>query len=745
MHLNFFKIDLPFSEFQIQEAPYTEESFQSLKAQFNKKASFFRYGNSIFVSPSVGFDNELGALQTVKVEEHPEIVRSLIRHMIFRAFRDDENTKGLLPESFSPLVFHSRKNSHDPIREFLPTNLQSSIQYPRTHQVHVRSIYSNGEYQFGLVIKGRHTWRLARNLRDVIDDGYDIVGKTVIESIPREGLENVLTDDDVVLGQVESHDDRTASILTNKGTAKRDLDTLYLQKTHVQIKGYLEAKIGKQKTNAVFSAVKNSREKSQSDEFSEIAALARWFSSKEYRNNDGFCFSVTTQPAVDCSGIQLESTNLVFDISPGASKPGVLAGLKTHGPFDSSRYPNKKFRILAVFHRRNHGAATSFIGSLVNGLPDSRYFQQGLKDLFRLHEVELVMKQTTASFAEDYEQAIDKAVQENAEDGFHVALVECPEGCEKLPIKANPYYRAKARLMSYGIPVQGVKESHLRKTSTQLAYTLGPVALQIYAKSGGIPWILPSSQSTDAELVIGIGNSIFRKNSWTGVDQSRVVGLTTFFNGDGRYLLGHESRTVPYSEYFEELLNSMKRSLSAIAEEYGWKKGQTVRLVFHVFKPLKNTEIAVVEQLVSELGYDVIYAFVTISKKHPWMLLSSLSITKNECFAGEAKRGDTFIIDQNSCLVQLQGDKDRPNRRQSLPDPVLIKIHEKSTYRDLPYITQQVLDFSFLNWRSFYPGELPAPIFYSDLMAGLSQKLSKIDGWNPTMLDKHFRRKTWFL
>lgn len=746
MYLNFFKIKLAFEEFQIQEKPFSEEFFEEIKTNYNNVASFFRYGDSIYISPSIGFNKDLGNLRTIRVGEHPEIVRSLIRHLLFRSFRDDEKTKGMLLESFSPLSFFSRQDRHDPIRKHLPDELKQIIQYPRVHEVYVKSICPDKSHQFGILIKGRHTWRLNRNLYEMVKDGFDIIGRTVLETIPFRGLEGILADDESVLGQVQQHDGLYAQIMTNEGIVKREIRSLHLQKTPEQIRGYLKTKIGVLKTNAVFSSIKEYRDTtSASCEFTEIMRLARWFSNKEYRNNDGFCFSITTEVAYKSTGIQLEPTKLVFDISPGASKSKVLTGLQSHGPFDSSRYPNKKFKILAIFHSRQHGSVTSFIGKLINGIPDSKYYQQGFRDLFRLHDVEFDLRPIAAIFPEDYEKAIDQAIKENTGEGYNIALVECPDGSENVPIAHNPYYRSKVRLMSYGIPVQCVKESHLRRSSQQLAYTLGPIALQIYSKSGGVPWILPSSQSTDAELIIGIGNSIYRKNNWTGVEQSRVVGLTTFFNGDGRYLLGQESRTVAYRDYFSELLASLKRSLSNIAEEYGWEEGQTLRLVFHVFKPLKNTEIEVVECLIGELGFEVIFAFVTISRIHPWILHSGLTESRGQTLVEEAKRGDTFIIDHNSCLLQLCGKSDRPNWKQGLPTPVLVRIHEKSTYNDLPYITQQILDFSYLNWRSFFPSELPASIFYSSIMAKLSQRLEMVEGWNSTMLDKHFRRKTWFL
>lgn len=109
------------------------------------------------------------------------------------------------------------------------------------------------------------------------------------------------------------------------------------------------------------------------------------------------------------------------------------------------------------------------------------------------------------------------------------------------------------------------------------------------------------------------------------------------------------------------------------------------------------------------------------------------------------ERADNLILDSHNCLVQLRGDKDRPNRKHRPPFPVLIRIHERSTYKDLKFITQQIHDFSYLSWRSFYPSETPVTSFYSSLIAAESGKLQRIPGWNTRFLDMHFRRKQWFL
>ena len=75
---------------------------------------------------------------------------------------------------------------------------------------------------------------------------------------------------------------------------------------------------------------------------------------------------------------------------------------------------------------------------------------------------------------------------------------------------------------------------------------------------------------------------------------------------------------MPYNEYFYELLEGLKRSIGHLAEEYGWKQDDNVRLVFHVFKPVKNIEVEVVDQLVrSYPQFHIKHAFVTVSRDHP--------------------------------------------------------------------------------------------------------------------------------
>jgi hypothetical protein len=747
MITNFFKIEFSFTEFNVQRVDYSEERLNSLRRTHNANASFFRNGDHIYISPRKGAGLSIGENVRLPVEGNVRIVEQLIRHLIFRVFRDAFPDR--LPEGFAPLRFPSKLEKHDLLAPLVPKNLQGLITYSPVNEVHVRSVVENGRTIFGILPQSHRRWRFSSTLAQLHKEGFSFLGATVLRTVPIPGLSGILAPDESVVGEIERVDGEFGIVLTNQESERLPLEELYLQRNREQIGKYLAFRLGDAKATTIFEKLREKHKEhgTQSVLFGETVSIAGWFARQTYENDDGFTFSITRNSTLGNNGIKLEPTRLVFDYGPGASDSKPFAGLMKYGPFDSSKFDRKQPRFLAIFHERNRGAATQFLAQLIDGIPNSAYFKSGLRDLFRLHDINYTLKEIRGQFPENYEQAIDEAVKESGTNRFDLALVECADGSRTFPITHNPYYRAKARLMSFGIPVQCVKESHLRRNSQQLGYTLGPVALQVYAKLGGIPWLLPGSQSVDAELVVGIGNTIHRPNLWSGAEQSRVVGLTTFFLGDGRYIMGQELKSVPYKDYFAELLRSLEESLTYVSQEYGWKDGKTVRMVFHVFKPLKNIEIDAISELVKRFSrYSIRFAFVTVSTLHPWMMFGDTNTGQDGKWnVTLCERGANLILDNHSCLLQSRGEKDRPNKQHRPPFPELVRIHEKSTYTDLPFITQQVLDFSYLCWRSFFPTEIPVTILYSNLMADLSMRLQQIKTWNPTFLDQHFRRKAWFL
>lgn len=745
MQTNFFPFEIAGDSFQAQTLAYSTEKLHELRLKHNASYSFFRYGDLIIVSPHDDTAAQLGDYKTFDLINDSDLVGSLLRHLLFQEFR--KKVTDIVPTSFAPLEFPSRKNAHDPTAKLIPDDLQKVIGYPRVISISVEQIMQGGKPKHGLLVGYRNRWDFSLTLDELQKQGYPVVGCEVLEIEPLEGLQGVLAPRESLLGVVKEVSHGTATIETNDGPIERPCKELTIRRTRQQLAAFLNHKLNQNETDALFRAIRAYGEKQANPDFmiKEIREVGRWIAKLEFRNGDNFSAYTSNDSELNGPSYQLERTNLMFDYTPGAAHASPLSGLLKHGPFDSAKFDPKSPHVLVMFRRNNRGAMTEFFGRLVAGLPDSKFFKKGFRDLFRLHEVKHTLAAIDGESPEDYERAFDTAVAQNAEVKFDLVVVECSDDSERFPPMKNPYLRTKVRAMGLGIPVQCVRDSHVRATGDH-PNTLGPLALQMYAKIGGQPWRLPASQTVDQELVIGLGSSLKRQNAWQNAAQSRVVGLTTFFLGDGRYVLGENLPAVAYEDYFKHLLEHLENTINQVSNEYGWKDGQSVRLVFHVFKPLKNIEVDVVDELIKRFTrFDIVFAFVTVSLKHPWLMYQRLERDGRRTSIEASERCANLVLDDRSCLVQLKGNRDRTNWKHRPPLPAKIQIHEKSTYDDLQYIAQQVMDFSCLSWRGFFPSELPVTIRYSKLMADLTSKLQLIDGWNPSVIDQHFRRKKWFL
>src|SRR5690242_7982505 len=112
MQLNYFPINIEFDEFQINTEPYSEERLKELRKLHNNTHSFFRNGESIFISNKDGDENVvLGTIAKKSTFGDSEITSSLIKHVFFRTFKD--RFPGYTPVDFYPFRFFSGQAKDD--------------------------------------------------------------------------------------------------------------------------------------------------------------------------------------------------------------------------------------------------------------------------------------------------------------------------------------------------------------------------------------------------------------------------------------------------------------------------------------------------------------------------------------------------------------------------------------------------------------------------------------------------------
>ena len=447
-----------------------------------------------------------------------------------------------------------------------------------------------------------------------------------------------------------------------------------------------------------------------------------------------------------------------FDPSKKKRDTFAWPGLERFGPYSRDTFSKRSPRILVLSPDKASGKVGQFTGQLAQGITsiqNSRY-AGGFAKLFHLHNPEFasVSIPLLGASAKDscsrYREVIETTLRKSTD--YDAALVAILDEHAELDDATNPYLHAKATLLAAGVPVQEFRMATASQRPYGLQYVLQNLSISLYAKMGGVPWTVDQGLAVDDEVVIGMGTAQMSGSRFG--DRQRYVGITTVFRGDGNYLLGHLSRDCEYDDYPQVLRENTVKVLQELRERNGWRPGDTVRIVFHAHKPLKRVEIAdIVRSCVEEVGagLNVQFAFLTVSKDHPFKVLDPDFQGVPDRKTGQTKarmvppRGRVVQLGRYTRLLCAKGPTLIKRPVTPLPRPVLVKLHEESSYRDLQYLSEQVLKFTNLSWRGTQPAEDPVTIYYSELIARLLFRLRAVPGWSPAILNTRLRHSMWFL
>lgn len=759
MYSNLFPVKIESSVFDISRVLYSEERLKTLRKEHNKTHSFFRNGDYIYVSNKTGENIEGTEKVSIEAKENSEIVLSLLRHVFFKTFL--QKVKSRRPIGFHPFKLLSTRDSDDWIYEFIPDKFKGKIAYKKLIEMQFKELEFEGVKKYVCSVDVSRKWVFDVSCSELIQSGFGIVGREVLHSEPIEGLDQVLAPTEEFVGKIVDVKEGKAIVDSISGDIPIDLDELFLKKNTSNIKDFLTHITDDTVVERILNTIKNKRRLGAQlkNTWSEINEIIKVFAytipkledeSIEYCNKEGFRFTIMDKPIRFSNSFNLSNPTFIFD------KAGVKTtnnfpdnGLSNYGPYDSNVFHNKEPYILAICKKENRGRFTTFLESLYHGMPESKYFKKGFKGKFELHNINSHVEEISSYSISEFESVISSIEDKKP----NLVIIELDDTIKS----SNPllYYEIKAKLLSIEVPLQVVLRSKMDNFNE---YILNSIALQLYAKLGGVPWVLKSSLSVDRELVVGIGHATIRDSSYSGNKQDRFVGITSFFSSDGQYLLSNKAKEVPYDKYFDELLQNLESSFSQLEKTNNWKVGDTIRVIFHIFKPIKNVEYDVVASLLKKYGhYNIQFAFVTIGHNHPYKMFA-----QNDAYIGNDRkelvpiRGTNLKLDSTTCLVQMLGVNEIKSSIHNASSPVLIRIRvpkgedsfreiESLLFQDLQYIVQQIYSFTNLSWRNFMPSEHPATLLYSELMAKQLGRLRKLENWNPDVLNFTLKTKKWFL
>jgi hypothetical protein len=451
---------------------------------------------------------------------------------------------------------------------------------------------------------------------------------------------------------------------------------------------------------------------------------------------------------------------VVYVFDPSGSKTDTWhdRGMDNFGPYSAPTFTPTRPRICVVCQRQHKGRIEQFVRKFLRGVAVAgsgrARFAKGFVRKYALEDATTDFYEADGASAVAYQKAVYRAVTAQTEQRFRydLALVEIEDRFHDLRGATNPYLVTKAEFMSHQIPVQEFKIETTDIPDSRLQSVLNNMALATYAKlGGGVPWLVRAHLPIAHELVIGMGSAHIGDGRLG--ETERVAGITTVFSGDGNYCVSTLSKAVSFDDYGNELLNSLKSTISRLARSMNWQPKEHVRLVFHAFKPLKEAEEEAVKALIATLGdYDVEFAFLHVVEDHPILLFDEAQ--KGEpAYDGRGSmkgvcaptRGYFLRLSSYEVLITLTGAKEVKQASDGLPRPILLRLGRGSTFNDMTYLTRQVNTFACHSWRSYFPSPLPVTILYSELIARLLGHLSTLPQWNPAQMLGRIGETRWFL
>jgi len=769
LHLSIFPINLPDRPINVGIFPY--ESHDALRQLRAKHA-----GTHIFKKVSIGdAEGRKDSIYGVALDGGacwiaPEQTQIALRQNfgVARALVEERFISGFAGKSdrrvvdVDPIKVLSGEKEHDFIADAAqPAAVPGWLIVRLAHIIEVRVFEFDGQEPFlGLILDHHSYRRMVRPCSEWLADGLDLVGLYVSEQVayrdPRIPARLRL------LGRVAKVEGGTLHL--TDGREGRESVSAADVEIEADYDGFMRClnKVFPGRARAIERRIFDLQSAAQTGpkKLSELTRVENILTLKPFRLlpecEATILAHLDERQARFSKARQAPQALYIFD--PTFNKPALTdhkKGIAENGPYSQRGFTPSNPRICVVCERARKGEVGQFLQKLLEGHNDPGrrcFFPHGLIKTYRLQGKEVKFFVAENKSAPAYRKAAQQALASVTTEAerWNLAYVQVDESTYDLHGDANPYLVAKSAFLAQQIPVQEFKAETMERNGAGLDFILSNMALASYAKLGGTPWQLKVDNPMAHELVVGLGSASLSE-SRLGTKQ-RVVGITTLFTNEGRYLLGNLSNTVPFEQYGEAVAEMLEATIERAQKDMNWQKGDEVRLIFHSFKPMKDIEAQAVKQVAAGLtGFHVDFAFVHVALDHSTVLFDSSNpgskVWNSEELKGEfvPVRGKYLILNKRSSLLSLTGPGQIKKPTHGLPYPVLLYLHRESSFTDLDYLTKQVFTFASHSWRSFDMAGMPVTILYSQWIARLLGRLTALPHFSVDSVHGRLNRLRWFL
>jgi predicted HTH transcriptional regulator len=265
-------------------------------------------------------------------------------------------------------------------------------------------------------------------------------------------------------------------------------------------------------------------------------------------------------------------------------------------------------------------------------------------------------------------------------------LVHTPEAGFSLDDEHAPYYTTKRTLLEAGVPCQMLDTPTLVNPDWKDLN----LALNIAAKCGVVPWVLPEGLP-DADFFVGLSHTQHR-----GRSDERLMGYANVFNRYGRWLFySGNMQTFAYEERTTRLAVLVEDTLKRVED-----LSQTPHVYFHYSARFSDEDRTALVEAARRVRPQGTYSFIWINSHHPIRLYDERPESD-----GSLARGTYVVTADNQLLLSTTGYN--PYRKM-LGTPLPLEINTwvyrpeglSQTPPDLHALARQILALTKLNWSS---------------------------------------------
>lgn len=441
------------------------------------------------------------------------------------------------------------------------------------------------------------------------------------------------------------------------------------------------------------------------------------------------CFSIgQTELKISEKLIQMKSDSLekkVFIFKGNQTDLNQFNGVRKYGAYREVSQPVK---YAFVFEDKYKSFANNLFFSLIGKSNPGTF--SGMQQFFNLpFSNDLVKRISLASYSiEDVKKSIaDIIAFRNDNLNFKViAIFLEPDRFEGVPEIESPYYNFKFYLTKENIPVQVVRDDQTNNANA-LKWSTSNIALQIFSKLGGIPWIL--KPSLNECLILGIGSAYERTQEG---DIKKYFAYSVCLDSAGLYkkldVLAEDSTKDNYLKQLSASLIELFKS----AEFSKYKK-----CALHISESVTRDSIESIQSALEKI-INVEFKVIKINSHHKFFGYSD----HNTYVPYES----TYIkLSRDEYLVWFDGlVRGKENIFQKVGNPIHIKFLNSgnvSKDNDMEYL-QDAINLSGANWRGFNARQTPISIYYAKIVADYTAAFSNFENFDKT----HFSNNLpWFL